>query len=133
MRKAKGDARWHELTAELPLRPIRDAAGLDRAVAMLDRLIDLPRLSAEEEDYRTVLGDLIRVYEEVHCPMDDVPAGRMLASLIESKGVTQAAVAEATGASRATITQVIKGNRKPGRRLMAALGDYFAVDPSVFL
>jgi HTH-type transcriptional regulator/antitoxin HigA len=132
-RKASGESRWLELAAEFPLRPIEDDDQLARAIAVIDRLTDRPRLSKAEEDYRTVLGDLVHAYEEEHDPIEDVPPAEMVKHLIEAKGVTQAEAAAALGVSKATITQIIKGDRWPGRKLMAAMGDYFAVNPAVFL
>lgn len=125
--------RFLELVEECPLFPIRNDAELDRAIAMIDRLTDQRKRTADEEDYRTVLASLVHDYEEENEPMDDLTPGRMLAFLIESKGVTQGTVARAVKVSDATISQILAGNRRPSRKLMAALGAYFAVDPSAFL
>jgi HTH-type transcriptional regulator/antitoxin HigA len=65
--------------------------------------------------------------------MERVDAADMLAFLIEQKGITQSALAEAVGASEPTISLILAGKRKPGRALMAAFGEYFHVDPGVFL
>ena len=57
------------LTGRLPLRPIRDEPGLDRAIAMLDELLDREALAPEEDDYLDDLGNLVYEYELVHWPM----------------------------------------------------------------
>lgn len=59
------------LVQEFPLRPLKSEADLDRAIAMLDRLIDLgeSERSEDEDDYMDVLGTLVMEYEEVHWPM----------------------------------------------------------------
>jgi HTH-type transcriptional regulator/antitoxin HigA len=129
----KAGERFLELVRECPLYPIRDEAELDRAIAMIDRLTDQRRRTAEEEDYRTVLSDLVHAYEEENEPMDELTPGQMLGFLVESKGVAQGELAKAVGVSAATISQVLADNRRPGRKLMTALGAYFSVDPSVFL
>ena len=126
-------SRWHELAAEFPLRPIRSGAELDRAIVMIDRLLDQPELSEAEEDYQVVLAGLVHAYEQEHEPVEAVTTGELLAHLIEAKGVSQVGAAAVLGCSKATITQIIKGERKPGRRLMAKMGDYFAVNPAAFL
>jgi HTH-type transcriptional regulator/antitoxin HigA len=129
----KAGKRYLELVRECPLIPIRDEAELDRAIAMIDRLIDKRELTEEEEDYQTVLATLVHTYETFHEPVPEVSAAEMLEHLIDARGVTQGAVAAAVGVSDAAISQILSGKRRPGRKLMAALAAYFKVDPSVFL
>jgi HTH-type transcriptional regulator/antitoxin HigA len=129
----KADERFLELVRECPLYPIRSEAELDRAIAMIDRLIDKRGLTQGEEDYQTVLAGLVYNYESFHEPIPDVSPAEMLEHLIDVRGVTQGAVAAAVGVSDAAISQILSGKRLPGRKLMAALADYFKVDPSVFL
>ena len=81
--KAAPNARWHELTGEFPLRPLRSDADAARAVAMADRLTDLASLTPEEEDYLAVLSGLIVEWEDEHEP-DDLSPADMLRYLIES-------------------------------------------------
>lgn len=129
----KAGKRFLELVQECPLYPIRDEAELDRAIAMIDRLTDLRKRSAQEEDYRTVLAGLVHDYEEFNEPVVEVTPGQMLGFLIEAKGVTQGAVAKAVDVSDATISQILADKRRPSRKLMAAFAVYFGVDPSAFL
>ena len=65
------ESRYLELVRDLPLRPLKSEADLGRAVAMLNRLLDIgkSRRSEDEEDYLHVLGSLISEYEDVHWPM----------------------------------------------------------------
>jgi len=127
------NARWHELAAEFPLRPIRTDAEAAHAVAVADRLTDIEELTPEEEDYLLVLSDLIVAYEDEHEPDLDVSPAEMLRYLIDSRGITQADVARGTGLSDATISHILVGHRPPSRRAIAALSAYFKVDPAVFL
>ena len=48
-----------ELVRAFPLRPIRIDKELDRAIAVIDALLDRGRLTAAEGDYLDVLGDLV--------------------------------------------------------------------------
>jgi HTH-type transcriptional regulator/antitoxin HigA len=63
-------SRYFELVRELPLRPLKSEADLDRAVAMMHRLCDIRDMTEDEDDYLHVLGSLISEYEDVHWPMD---------------------------------------------------------------
>ena len=125
--------RYLALVRECPLIPLRNEAELDRAIAMIDRLLDRRELDREEDGYLMVLTRLVHDYEEEHVPMDDVTPGQMLDFLIDAKGVNQATVARAVGVSDATISQILADKRRPSRKVMAAFGTYFNVDPSVFL
>ena len=63
------------LVRRFPLEPIQDETGLDRAIALLDELLDRDDLRPEEDDYLHDLGTLVHEYEEVHWPMPPDPEG----------------------------------------------------------
>ncbi len=112
-------------------------SGARRSIAApwrsIHRLTDLPELTDEEFDYRDSLALLVADYEDEHEPMDDLPPSVVLRELIAAKGVTQRAVAAAAGVSDATVSAILAGQRKPSRKVMAALAGYFGVHPAVFL
>ena len=89
--------RYWELIRQFPLRPIHSDAELDRAIAMIDSLIDQDQLDADEDDDLDVLGDLVQRYEQEHHPLPPVSDADMLRHLIESREVTEADVAAKTG------------------------------------
>lgn len=122
-----------DLVREFPLRPIRSDAELDCAIAMIDRLTDKEELRPEESDYRDVLAGLVYNYEEEHDPIPDRSPAEMLRFLIESKGVTQAAVAIEAGISESTISEILADKRAISRRVRERLGKYFAVHPWAFV
>lgn len=76
--------RYLALIREFPLRRLRDEADLDRAIAMLDKLVDLGMTdrSQEETDYLDVLSTLVEQHEEIHYPMREAttpPEGEVCA------------------------------------------------------
>src|SRR5262249_55920663 len=76
------DAAYLALIRRLALRPIRTAAELDAASAIIDELTDRDNLSATESDYLDVLGDLVAKYEDEHVEMPHVSDAEMLRSLM---------------------------------------------------
>ena len=124
--------RYMELVARFPLKPIRNDRELGKAQAVLDELLDVEHLRAEERDYLDVLGTLIEEYETENQPIEDVTEPEMLAHLIESKEVTQRAVAETTGIPESTISDLLSGRREFNRGHIEKLSEYFQISPAVF-
>jgi len=122
-----------DLVRQFPLRPIRSEEELDRAIKVIDSLIDCPSRNDDQSDYLTVLSDLVESYEEEHYPMPEVSDARMLRHLIEAKGVSQTEVAKATRIANSTISAVLKGVRQLTREHIGQLAKYFHVEPGVFV
>lgn len=125
--------RYLDLVRQFPLRPLRTRADLDAAVAVIDALVDRPRLTVPEQDYLDVLSDLVETYEAEMIPMRPVGDADLLRFLIEQKSVTQAAAATGAGIAESTISEVLAGKRKLNRAQIAKLAGYFHVEPGVFL
>jgi HTH-type transcriptional regulator/antitoxin HigA len=129
----KTEDRYLDLVRRFPLRPLRSDADLDVAVAVIDALIDRPKLTAPEQDYLDVLSDLVEAYEAEAVPMRPVGDADLLRFLIEQKKVTQATAATGAGIAESTISEVLAGKRKLNRTQIAKLARYFHVEPSAFL
>jgi HTH-type transcriptional regulator/antitoxin HigA len=126
------DSRYLELVRRLPLRPIRSEAELDRALAMIDRLLDQKTRNQDEEDYLDVLSDLVEKYEDEHDPMPPVSGAEMLRFLIENQETTQAKVAAETGIAESTISEILAAQRELNRKHIEALSRHVHVSPAVF-
>lgn len=116
-----------------PLRPIRSDAHLSQAIEVIRDLCAREVLSDSEEEYQDVLGTLIGIYEAEHVPMPDVPGHEMLRYLIESRGLSQLAVAQAAGIPPTSLNEMVVGKRRIGPAALRKLGDYFEISPAVFL
>jgi HTH-type transcriptional regulator / antitoxin HigA len=124
--------RYMELICQFPLRPIRSEAELDRAIAMVDSLVDRPKLSRAEADYLDILTDIVERYESEAHPIEPVSDSVMLAHLLEARGVTESQVAKATGIAVSTLSEVINDKRSLNRGHIGKLAAYFGVSPDVF-
>jgi HTH-type transcriptional regulator / antitoxin HigA len=129
----KLSSKYLELIRSFPLRPIRSEAELDRAETMLHQLLDASSLSAPEQDYLEILGNLIEEYETKAYPMEPLPPHKMLAQSIESRGVTQTEVSRATGIPVSTISELIAQKREFNRAHIEKLCAYFGLDPRAFV
>lgn len=115
-----------------PLRPLQSEADLDQAIAILDELIDQPKLDAWEQHFMDVLGDLVHAYEQAQHPIQPLSDGEMFQQLCEERGTTQQQVAEATGIVNSTLSAVTHGKRQFTREHVRRLAAFFVVDPSLF-
>ena len=132
-RVQKGLNGYLALVRQLPLRPIRSDKELDRAIAMIDSLLDRDRLSPAEQDYLDILGDLVEQYEDQAYPIPEASDGDMLRFLIDQRGIAQAELARATGIRESRISEVLSGKRELTRTQISQLAAYFCVSPAVFL
>lgn len=80
--------RYLDLVRGFPLLPIDSDENLNRAIAVINSLLDKPALSPGEQGYLDVLSDLVEKYETIEHPMIPVSDGEMLRHLIEAKGVS---------------------------------------------
>jgi len=125
--------RYFGLVQELPLRPISSAAELDRAIAMIDRLLARGKLAADEADYLDVLSDLVEKYEDQLYPIERVSGLDALRHLVESSGKTRATVATEAGLPESTLSELLLGRRRLNTRHIGILARHFHIDPGVFL
>ena len=130
-RRAPSAAYW-EWLRRFPLRPLESETDLDQAIAILDELIDQPRLDAWEEHYMDLLGDVVHAYEQKQHPIEPLSDAEMLQQLCEEKGVTQQQVAEATAIVNSTLSAVVHGKRRFTRDHIRRLADFFQVDSGLF-
>jgi len=128
----KGQDRYLELVCQFPLRPIRTEADLDAATVVIHSLIDQEKLSGPEQDYLSVLTNLVEAYELVHYPDEPVTDADMMRYLLELKDVSQSQAAKEAGIAESTISEVLSGKRKLNRTQIGKLAKYFHVEPGVF-
>ena len=114
-------------------RLVRNEKQHKRMLRHIERLMKRPKLSAAEDELLELMIHLVEQYEKSIDPVPDVAPERMLAHLIDVNGVSQSAVAKATGIPRSTISAVLAGRRQISKANIAKLADYFHVSPAVFL
>ncbi len=123
------------LIKRFPLRLIRNEEMLDLASNLFSELV----LKAEsrtscESDYLSILGKLIREYEDAHkaTPSRMTPQ-RALESLMEDNAISQSELARQLEASQSVISEFLSGKRRLSMTLVLKLADRFRVSPELFL
>ena len=102
--------------------------------AIIRELVDRDEevLSPEEERLLDLLSDLIQQYDEEYYPVTDLPPHGMLRSLMDDNGLRQQDIWHLFG-SRGVASAVLNGKRTISRTQARELGDFFKIDPEVFL
>ncbi|HEX3724038.1 MAG TPA: helix-turn-helix domain-containing protein [Nitrolancea sp.] len=122
-----------ELVRLFPPRMIRDDEELDRAIAVVDDLLDRLELSSEQREYLAVLGLLIEDYERTHVELPDVTGVDLLRHLIEENELTQSDLAPLFGGNRSIVSEVLHGKRKLALSHIQRLAEYFGLPADLFI
>ena len=94
-----------------PVRPLRDKADYESALARYERYFDdEPEPGTPEGDRFELLGLVIAKYEGEHFPIEAADPVRVIELVMESRGLSRKDLAEVLGsASRAS--EILKGRR----------------------
>lgn len=121
------------LSKALPVK-IRTEAEYDRLNAIIRELVDRDDevLSPEEERLVDLLSDLLQQYDEEYYPVKDLTPHEMLRSLMEDNGLGHQDIWQLFG-SQDVASEVLQGKRAVSGEQAKKLGDFFKIDPGVFL
>jgi antitoxin component HigA of HigAB toxin-antitoxin module len=135
IRRRRPGARYFELVHELPLRSINNEYELDRAIAMLDTLIDRgpERRTRDESEYMEALSDLVLVYEQEHEPEPAADPATVLRDYIQARGLLLKDLAATAGLGHSTVSEIASGKRPMTRKHMERLAAALGVRAGVFL
>src|SRR5437868_11024838 len=86
---------YFQLVRRFPLTVIEDDAHLDRAVLLIDKLLDLAVRDRGQRAYLDALTTLVESYEAERIPMPSLGGAAILRNLIADNGITQAELARA--------------------------------------
>ncbi len=109
----------------MEIKPIRDEADYEAAIAEVDRLMDLD-LDDAGEDRLEVLATLVESYEQEHFPMAPVSALDAIKFRMDQAGKTQADLAALFG-SRSRASEVLAGSRGLSLELIRRLHDHWGI------
>ena len=120
------------LVRAFPLVSIHSDAHLDEAIAVIDKLLDIPERTTAEEEYLQALTDLVAAYEDAHVVIPTVSGLDALRYLMEENGLTQADLVPDFG-TRSIVSEVLAGKRHLALTHIARLAERFGVPADVFI
>ncbi len=126
-------ARFQALAALVPLNAIRTSGDYDKAVLMLNQLLDAG--AADENsplaDLVNTIGALIGDYEDTHHPVAEVAPVAALRFLMEQHQLTQSDLQEV--GTQGVVSEILRGKRELNVRQIKALAERFHVPTSLFI
>jgi HTH-type transcriptional regulator/antitoxin HigA len=134
---AGSEDRYLDLVRQFPLRPIRSKSAYAEANRIHHSLLLRDaELDQEESDYATLLGRLIRDYDELHATvLRDRRRGtpiELLRFLMEQHGMKTTHLGELVG-GRGQASLILSGKRELSKANIRTLATRFHVSPALFL
>lgn len=124
-------SRYLELLKKFPPRPIKSAAELSEAQAVIDALLDSREITPEKRDYINVLGTLVHEYEEKHVSMPDLSGVELLKALMGELDLKQKDLVPIFK-TESIVSAILNGQRRLTVEHIEKLSAFFHVSPSVF-
>lgn len=114
-----------------PLTSIRTEAARRTAQKRIDEL--LPQtLDSGGQRYLDALSDLLIFYEREYHPISPLAPDRLLANLLEDRGMSQADLIRATGLAKATVSDLVSGKRAFTVAQMHLIAKVFSIPAHLF-
>jgi HTH-type transcriptional regulator / antitoxin HigA len=106
-------------------------ADLVATQAVVDALLDLPQLTADQQDYLNVLGALIYEYEQTLEPLPDISGVELLKVLMVEHDLRQKDLVPIFK-TESIVSDVLHGRRKLTLNHVQKLAKFFHVSPAAF-
>lgn len=126
------DERYLSLIRAFRLRPLTNSAELDRAVELVDELLDRPALTTTEQEYLDVLAELIEDYEDAHIPISEANGVDVLRHLMDEHHLAQQDLVPLFG-TPSIVSEVLHGKRSLALNHIRRLSEYFHLPADVFI
>jgi HTH-type transcriptional regulator/antitoxin HigA len=125
--------RYRELLFRYQPKPIRTESENEKALALIAELSQKGDRSAEEEELYELLLALVERFERGrYRPARDSDPRSLLRSLMGQRGLKQADLVGIIG-SKGVVSEVVNGKRGISKAQAKALGEFFQVEPGLFL
>jgi HTH-type transcriptional regulator / antitoxin HigA len=123
---------YGKLLADSQPKVINNENDYDCALEVVDSLMSKDDLTPEEIELLQVWAILIEDYEEQNYPMPEATPHEVLMYLMEVKEVRQVDLIGTLG-SKGVVSEVVHGKRSISKAQAKALGEFFKVNPSLFI
>jgi HTH-type transcriptional regulator/antitoxin HigA len=123
---------YGQLLAKSQPKPILNDEDCEVALAEVESLMSQEELTPEEETLLNLWALLIEEYEAKYYPIPEATPRDVLLHLIEVREIKQVDLVGVIG-SKGVVSEVVNGKRAISKAQAKALGEFFNVNPSVFI
>jgi HTH-type transcriptional regulator / antitoxin HigA len=104
----------------------------EKAIALAEELSHRPERTPEEDALLELLIALIEKFEDENYPIPVTSPLEILKHLMEARDLIQENLVGVIG-SRGVVSEVMNGKRSISKAQAKALGEFFSVEPSLFI
>jgi HTH-type transcriptional regulator/antitoxin HigA len=122
---------YRSLVESFPPRPIRDEEQLSQTWSRIEELLTKPRRSSAEDDYLSLLSDMVEHWEADHVQMPKLHGVELVRELLDDNQLPQRALVEIF-ATDSIVSEVLSGKRELQRKHIEGLASFFNVSPAAF-
>jgi HTH-type transcriptional regulator/antitoxin HigA len=124
--------KYGELLVQTLPRVIHNDKELELATLTLEALEQSENPSREEQEVFDLLATLIEQYEEKHYPIRKATPHELVGFLLDQRGLSQKDLWPLIG-SKGTASEILSGKRGISVGIASKLGQFFHVDPALFI
>jgi HTH-type transcriptional regulator/antitoxin HigA len=122
---------YRSLVESFPPRPIRDEEQLGQTWSRIEELLTKPRRSSAEDDYLSLLSDMVEHWEAEHVRMPKLHGVELVRELLDDNQLPQRALVQIF-ATDSIVSEVLSGKRELQRKHIEGLASFFNVSPAAF-
>ncbi|MFK0734859.1 MAG: type II toxin-antitoxin system HigA family antitoxin [Gloeotrichia echinulata GP01] len=123
---------YSELLSKHQPRIIKTEEENEKFLAIVEELLSRSHLTPEEDAVLELLVKLIEDFEDKHYQLNTSTPHSRLLHLMEAREMEKADLVKILGV-REVVTEIVNGQRKISKEQAQTLGEFFQVDPSLFL
>jgi len=123
---------YGQLLAKSQPKPILNEEDYSVAEAEFNALMSQKELTVEEETLLDLWALLIEQYESKYYPIPQATPQDILLHLIKDREIKQVELVGVIG-SKGVVSEVVNGKRAISKAQAKALGEFFNVNPSLFI
>jgi len=124
---------YRKLLSDVAPTAIETDEEYNRILAVVERLTFANQLTPEEQTLYKLLVQLVETYEEANSPIELAAPHEVLQHIMAASGTKRTDLVGLLGSNRATISEIVSGQRSMSKAQARILGDRFNVSPDLFL
>ena len=121
-----------ELLNTFPPRPIANEEDFNKTQKIIDTLIDKGELTPDEQDYLSVLGSLIRDYEDINLTLPKLNPVELIQALLDDAGLQIQDLIFIFG-NEINLSKILTNQQELTLSQIKKLAEFFKISPAAFL